>query len=166
MNLVDACALKSGENSSPSAGVHHLGPLLLRRKRRARRWALATCGTARVRTKIRAAQATSIAYNIGVPREVGGETHTLMSSPGPRPRGGMMPRNDTWRGRDAHQGLAKGLGPWRVGWSGRRWAGCEGLMLVGHSFTGGCEAFYRLTEIGWKFANINGPWLAESAATR
>ena len=38
---------------------------------------------------------------------------------------GMMPRNDTWRclstaarGRDAHQGLAEGLGPWRVGWSG------------------------------------------------
>ena len=30
---------------------------------------------------------------------VGGEIHTLMSSPGPRPRGGMMPRNDTWRGR-------------------------------------------------------------------
>ena len=29
-----------------------------------------------------------------------------------------MPRNDTWRGRDAHQGLAEGLGPWRVGWSG------------------------------------------------
>ena len=27
-------------------------------------------------------------------------------------------RNDTWRGRDAHQGLAEGLGPWRVGWSG------------------------------------------------
>ena len=30
-----------------------------------------------------------------------------------------MPRNDTWRGRDAHQGLAEGLGPWRVGWSRR-----------------------------------------------
>ena len=29
-----------------------------------------------------------------------------------------MPRNDTWCGRDAHQGLAAGLGPWRVGWSG------------------------------------------------
>ena len=29
-----------------------------------------------------------------------------------------MSRNDTWRGRDAHQGLAEGLGPWRVGWSG------------------------------------------------
>ena len=29
-----------------------------------------------------------------------------------------MPRNDTWRGRDAHQGLAEGLGPWWVGWSG------------------------------------------------
>ena len=27
-----------------------------------------------------------------------------------------MPLNDTWRGRDAHQGLAEGLGPWRVGW--------------------------------------------------
>jgi len=46
---------------------------------------------------------------------VGGEIHTLMSSPGPRPRGGMMPRNDTWGGRDAHQGLAEGQGPWRVG---------------------------------------------------
>ena len=48
-----------------------------------------------------------------------------------------MPRNDTWRGRDAHQGLAEGLGPWRVGrflykvqldliekqpWNGRRLA--------------------------------------------
>ena len=49
---------------------------------------------------------------------LGGEIHTLMSSPGPRPRGGMMPRNDTLCGRDAHQGLAEGLGPWRVGWSG------------------------------------------------
>jgi len=29
-----------------------------------------------------------------------------------------MPRNDTWRGRDAHQALAEGLDPWRVGWSG------------------------------------------------
>jgi hypothetical protein len=55
-----------------------------------------------------------------------------MSSPEPWQRGGMMPRNDTWRGRDAHRGLAEGLGPWRVGWSGpgrigvggsRRWAG-------------------------------------------
>src|SRR5271165_2573714 len=27
----------------------------------------------------------------------------------------MMPRIDTWRGRDAHQGLAEGLGSWRVG---------------------------------------------------
>jgi len=26
---------------------------------------------------------------------IGGEIHTLMSSPGPRPRGGMMPRDDT-----------------------------------------------------------------------
>jgi len=30
----------------------------------------------------------------------------------------MMLRNDTWRGRDAHQGLTEGFGPWRVGWSG------------------------------------------------
>ena len=29
-----------------------------------------------------------------------------------------MLRNDTWRGRDAHQGLAEGLVPWRVGSSG------------------------------------------------
>ena len=29
-----------------------------------------------------------------------------------------MLRNDTWCGRDAHQGLTEGFGPWRVGWSG------------------------------------------------
>ena len=34
------------------------------------------------------------------------------------PRGDTMPRSDTWCGRDAHQGLTEGLGPWRVGWSG------------------------------------------------
>ena len=26
-----------------------------------------------------------------------------------------MPRNDTWRGRDAHPGLAEGLAPWASG---------------------------------------------------
>lgn len=42
-----------------------------------------------------------------------------------------------------------------------------GLMVVGHSFTKGREAFYRFTEVGWKFANIaNAPWNAEAAAPR
>src|SRR3954467_15358743 len=40
----------------------------------------------------------------------------------------------------------------------------EGLMVPGHSFLKGREAFYRLTEIGWKFAKINGPWLEGSAS--
>ena len=34
----------------------------------------------------------------------------------------------------------------------------EGLMVVGHYFLAGREAFYRLTKIGRKFAAINGPW--------
>jgi hypothetical protein len=38
---------------------------------------------------------------------VGGDIHTLMSSPGPRPRGGMMPGNDTWRGRKTPSGQQK-----------------------------------------------------------
>ena len=45
--------------------VHHLGPLLLRRKRRAQRWAFAARGMAR--TKIRVAQAASNTCSIGVP---------------------------------------------------------------------------------------------------
>jgi hypothetical protein len=43
---------------------------------------------------------------------------------------------------------------------------CAGLLVVGHSFRDGREAFYRLTEIGRKFAAINGPWLEESAVRR
>jgi hypothetical protein len=30
----------------------------------------------------------------------------------------------------------------------------EGLMIVGHSFTGGREAFYALTEMGRKLASV------------
>jgi hypothetical protein len=42
-----------------------------------------------------------------------------------------------------------------------------GLMVVGHSFIRGREAFYRFTEVGWKFANIaNAPWNAEAVAPR
>jgi hypothetical protein len=42
-----------------------------------------------------------------------------------------------------------------------------GLMIPGHSFTRGREAFYVLTEVGRKFAAIkNAPWHAESASPR
>ena len=37
-----------------------------------------------------------------------------------------------------------------------------GLMIAGHSFTEGREAFYRLTEIGHKIATAT--WLSESAS--
>lgn len=37
-----------------------------------------------------------------------------------------------------------------------------GLMVAGHSFTRGREAFYRLTHEGW--ALISGTWHAESAS--
>jgi hypothetical protein len=37
-----------------------------------------------------------------------------------------------------------------------------GLMVVGHSFVGGRESFYRLTQIGRKIATA--PWLSESAS--
>ena len=84
--------------------VHQLGPSLLCPKQACQAMGLGRAGTAR--TKIRIAQAASIAYNIVVPRRRG-EIHALNSSLGPRSRGGMMPRNDTWRGRDAHQGLAE-----------------------------------------------------------
>jgi hypothetical protein len=30
----------------------------------------------------------------------------------------------------------------------------EGLMVVGHDFLAGREAFYRLTQAGWKLAEI------------
>jgi hypothetical protein len=95
MNLVDACALKSGENSSPWAGVHHLGPLLLRPKRGApgdgpRPREERPERERRSEWRRRQASRTASAF-LGV----GGDIHTLMSSPGPRPRGGMMPQNDT-----------------------------------------------------------------------
>lgn len=38
------------------------------------------------------------------------------------------------------------------------------LMVVGHSFRDGREAFYRLTKIGRKIATA--PWLVESSAPR
>ena len=59
---------------------------------------------------------------------VEGEIHPLMSSPGSRPRGGRMPAINVLCGRNAYRGLAEGLGPWRVGWSGaaRRGAGGGG----------------------------------------
>ena len=42
-----------------------------------------------------------------------------------------------------------------------------GLMVAGHTFTGGREVFYDFTEIGWKFANItDAPWNEEAAALR
>ena len=37
-----------------------------------------------------------------------------------------------------------------------------GLMVAGHSFTRGREAFYRFTEAGWEFANAT--WPGECAA--
>lgn len=44
----------------------------------------------------------------------------------------------------------------------------EGLMIVGHSFTGGRESFYALTEIGKKLATVLDrlpvPSLEESVA--
>jgi hypothetical protein len=39
-----------------------------------------------------------------------------------------------------------------------------GLMVAGHTFTGGREVFYRCTEAGWKLATA--PSLSESAAHR
>ena len=33
----------------------------------------------------------------------------------------------------------------------------QGLMVVGHSFTGGRESVYRLTELGWKLARVLDP---------
>lgn len=33
----------------------------------------------------------------------------------------------------------------------------EGLMVVGHTFTGGREVFYRCTEAGWKMACAMNP---------
>src|SRR5271166_5065938 len=60
-----------------------------------------------------ASRTTSAFLGVGAARSI----HSCLA-PVFRPRRGMMPRNDTWRGRDAHQGLAEGLGPWRVGWSG------------------------------------------------
>ena len=39
-----------------------------------------------------------------------------------------------------------------------------GLMVVGHTFTGGREVFYRCTEAGWKLATA--PSLSESAVPR
>jgi hypothetical protein len=42
-----------------------------------------------------------------------------------------------------------------------------GLMIPGHSFTRGREAFYVPTEVGRKSAAIkNAPWHAESASPR
>src|SRR5947209_19687705 len=42
-----------------------------------------------------------------------------------------------------------------------------GLMIPGHSFTRGREAFYVLTEVGRKFSGIhNAPWHAESGSPR
>jgi hypothetical protein len=58
----------------------------------------------------------------------GGAIHTLMSSPGPRPRGGIMPRNDRWRGRDAHQGWPRGLV--LGGWGGAARGGSAGVALA------------------------------------
>lgn len=46
----------------------------------------------------------------------------------------------------------------------------EGLMIVGHSFTGGRESFYALTEMGKKLANVldrlPAPSPSESASPR
>jgi len=39
-----------------------------------------------------------------------------------------------------------------------------GLMIAGHSFTGGRESLYRLTKEGWEFANA--PSLGTAAARR
>jgi len=127
MNLVDACALKSGENSrtedliqgsdepcrrlcvkvrrklksfgrgpssrptppAPERGVPGDGPRPC--KERPER------GSEETEWRRRHISRTASAF-LGV----GDEIHTLMST-GPRPRVDMMPRNDTWRGRDAHQ---------------------------------------------------------------
>ena len=101
---------------------------------------------------------------------------------GPRPLGGMMPRNDTWRGRDAHQGLAEGLGSWRVGrflykvqldliekqpWNGRRLAtarrvarsGSAGVALaVGR----GLAAVRLLAPLFQRRAGLSQPGMPES----
>jgi len=48
----------------------------------------------------------------------------------------------------------------------------EGLMVVGHDFLKGREAFYRLTKLGWKLAEVLerdpliGPSPSESASHR
>jgi hypothetical protein len=39
-----------------------------------------------------------------------------------------------------------------------------GLMVAGHTFTGGREVFYRCTEIGWRLATAPSP--SESASPR
>ena len=127
MNLVDACALKSGENSSPSAGsiisAHSScaesgmpgdGPRPC--KERPER------GSEETEWRRRHISRTASAF-LGV----GDEIHSLMST-GPRPRVDMMPRNDTWRGRDAHQGWPRGsvLG----GWGGVARSGSAGVALA------------------------------------
>lgn len=53
----------------------------------------------------------------------------------------------TEENRDAHRELTR-----------------EGLMVAGHSFRDGREAFYRLTEIGRKIATA--PWLEGSVGRR
>jgi hypothetical protein len=83
--------------------VHHLGLPLLRPEE-----ACLSTGFGRARGQDEDQRAGSKhRVQHGVPRCRGRDLcpHTSMV---PRLRGSMMPGNDTWRGRDAHQGLAGG----------------------------------------------------------